>query len=94
MRKVFDYWDWEDTIGSLVVAIIICLVIIGIIALTSDHTVKYYYLDGDSNMPVIKADVNWGEDLYIKTPQLTFKEATELIDSLNVSLNKIKNESN
>lgn len=85
---MFDYWDLEDTFMALLMLILSLLIFIGIFALCQDHKVRFYYLDGDSGAPVIKGDINWGDDIYIKTPQLTFKEAQELVEKLNASLPK------
>ena len=86
-----DFRDWDgDDITAFIFIVFVCILLtLGIIGISSNHKVKFYYMSGDSGVPMIKGEVNWGDDITIKLPpNISFLEATELMDKMNKSLPK------
>ena len=91
MNRFFSEWDWEDTWQMLLYAVVTFFIGLLLFAITQDHKVRYYYLDGaeGSNEVQIKGDINWAQDVNIKIDRtITYEQAINLVDSLNHTLVK------
>jgi len=74
---------WE-ILGFALCASIVILIIT---ALTVEHKVQRYYLNGDNAVPHMMIEIDWQKDEVIKMPpSITFEEATGLVNRLNAGL--------
>lgn len=89
MKRFFESWKWEDTWMSL------CFIVVGeigvliLMALFSDHNVRYYYLSGNTanSIPAIRGDINWGDDITLQLDRdISYTEAIEMVEKLNKTL--------
>jgi hypothetical protein len=64
VNKLFEYWDWEDTVAALFAAFVMFWAVVLGVSACADHRVHNYYLRGgmDSHVTCVYGEVNWGGD--------------------------------
>lgn len=82
-------FDWDDVCRTFFLLFVVTVLFIIVKALTFNHVVRSYYLDGYERKPRIMVDIDWTQDNCISLPDtLTFPEAIKMIEDLNKSLVK------
>lgn len=87
MKNVFANWNWEDTWQTIALAVVVLLIVLGAKAIVVDHIVRFYYLDEEHGSLVIKGDIPWCEDTYLRLDRsVTYEGAIQMVDDLNRGL--------
>lgn len=82
-------FDWDDVCRTVFLFFVVIVLFIVVKALTFNHVVRSYYLNGSEHKPQIMGDVDWAEDRIIDLPDtVSFPEAIKMIEDLNKSLVK------
>ena len=91
MRKLFEYWGWEDTWVSLVFAFCIFCCVFLAVCFSADRTVRSYYLCEQNDALVIVCDIDWAFDseYTIKLDRsVSYTDAIKMVEDLNKTLKK------
>lgn len=63
LLEMFEDWDWNDTSCAMLVVVFLTLLTVGIIAISADHQVDYYYLSGGGDgASCVYAHWTWKSD--------------------------------
>jgi len=89
MRKLFEDWNWNDTITFLAILLGVVVITLSLTALCSDHSIKRYYLSGgDNGRLAICKDIDWYPDggSIALDRSVTYDQAIELVKKLNETI--------
>lgn len=57
------YWDWEDTVCSMLAAVVATVVGTAVFAIWQDHSIQFYFLqDGGKTGTCVTGHRNWTSD--------------------------------
>jgi len=89
MKKLFEYWDWEDSWLSLLFGFCVLLCVFMAVCFSVDRTVRSYYLCEKEDALVIACDIDWAFDseYTIKLDRnVSYADAIKMVEDLNKTL--------
>ena len=80
-------WDMDDTGAAILIGALASVVILILVALTADHSVRGYYLGSGTAAGTVRARVEWNEDpIVFETDDID--KALKVVATLNAEMTR------
>lgn len=84
--KVFEYWEWSDTVGAIALSAATCLVALIIYAICQDHSPRFFYIGASVDGFCVAPYREWTPNAAPAFCSDDIYKALEVMDRMNASL--------